>query len=280
VSEHPDRSLLVFFLTTFALAWAFFIPVAMTAHPLTQVHLVLVTLGAWSPGVVALAMALRADGSAGVRLALEPALRARAPLWAYAFAALSTAGIKLLAALALRLATGAWPRFGEPPMLIPFAILVSTPFQAGEELGWRGYALPRWSERLGLRASSLLLGLVWAVWHLPLFFVEGADTYRQSFPVYMIGVVAISVIMAWLYARTGSLLLVMLLHAAVNNSKDLVPSGLPVGRGTFSIAASQVGWLSAGLWWLVAAACLATMPARLPPEASRAAGARPRGDPP
>jgi membrane protease YdiL (CAAX protease family) len=227
-------------------------------------HSALVTLGAYAPGIVALALAWRERGAAGIRRALEPAFRWEVALRWYAFAVLAMAAVKLLAAAALRIATGAWPRFGsDPPLLIPFAILWSTPFQAGEELGWRGYALPRMAERLGLRTSSLLLGLVWAAWHLPLFFVRGADTYQQSFASYLVGVVALSVVMAWLYARTGSLLLVMLLHAAVNNSKDIVPSALPVGPGVFSLAASPVGWISAALWWLVAAACLRWMTARL-----------------
>lgn len=233
-------------------------------------HSVLVTLGAYAPGIIALALAWREQGAAGVHRAIEPALRWRVALRWYAFAVLAMAAVKLLAAAALRVATGGWPRFGsDPPLLIPFAIAWSTPFQAGEELGWRGYALPRMAERFGLRRASVLLGLVWAAWHLPLFFVPGADTDQQSFASFLVGVVALSVIMAWLYARTGSLLLVMLFHAAVNNSKDLVPSALPVGPGVFSLAASPVGWISAALWWLVAAACLVGMPARLPVVSAR-----------
>src|SRR5438045_7892958 len=98
-------------------------------------------------------------------------------------------------------------------------IALSTPFQAGEELGWRGFALPRLGARLGLARASLLLGLAWALWHLPLFFVRDADTFGQSFVVYAVQVVAISVAMALLYVRTdGGLFLPMLFHSAVNNT--------------------------------------------------------------
>jgi hypothetical protein len=52
--------------------------------------------------------------------------------------------------------------------------------------GWRGYALPRLAERFGLGGASVVLGVLWATWHLPLFFFPGADTENQSFPVYLL----------------------------------------------------------------------------------------------
>jgi CAAX protease family protein len=89
--------------------------------------------------------------------------------------------------------------------------------QAGEEIGWRGYALPRLAARFGLGSASVLLGLVWAIWHLPLFLVPEADTWGQSFPLYLLQVTALSVAIAWLFANTrSSLFPVMLMHAAVN----------------------------------------------------------------
>jgi membrane protease YdiL (CAAX protease family) len=108
------------------------------------------------------------------------------------------------------------------------ALLFSTWIQAGEEIGWRGFALPRMSVKIGLPMATLLLGVIWAFWHLPLFFLKGATTYGQSFPLYFIQVTMLSVAVGWLYWRTkGSLLLTMLMHAAVNNTKDIVPSAVP-----------------------------------------------------
>ena len=73
--------------------------------------------------------------------------------------------------------------------------------------------------------------------------------------------------MAWLYAKTGgSLLLVMLMHAAINNAKDIVPSGLPDPRGVFSLHASLVSWLALGVLWIAATYFLIRMPARLPAD--------------
>jgi len=140
------------------------------------------------------------------------------------------------------------------------AILISTWVQAGEEIGWRGFALPRLTERFGLALSTLLLGVIWACWHLPLFFVKGASTFGQSFPLYLMQVTALSVAIGWLYWRTqGSLLLVMLMHAAVNNTKDIVPSAVPGATSSFAWSNSLVAWLTVTLLWILAAYFLIRM---------------------
>src|SRR5678815_3384201 len=133
------------------------------------------------------------------------------------------------------------------------AIPFSTPVQAGEEIGWRGYALPRLSASLGLSGASIVLGIIWASWHLPFFFLSGADKTGQSFPVYLLGGTALSVAMAWLYLRTnGSLLLTMVMHAAVNNTKDIVPSALSGATNVLSLKSSRVAWLSIAIMWICA----------------------------
>jgi len=180
----------------------------------------------------------------------------------YVFAATYTVAVKLTVAVLHRLVAGAWPRvdFGTW-YLIPFAIALSTPFQAGEELGWRGFALPRMAARMGLGPASIVLGAIWALWHLPLFFLRGADTYGQSFIPYTLQVIAISVAMAWLYGHVGGRLLpVMLLHAGINNSKDIVPSASPTTMHTFGLAASLTAWLTVAVLWACALAFLARMP--------------------
>jgi membrane protease YdiL (CAAX protease family) len=140
------------------------------------------------------------------------------------------------------------------------AIATSTWAQAGEEIGWRGYALPRLAAHIGLAPASTLLGVIWAAWHLPLFFVLGGDTVGQSFPLYVLQVTALSIAMGWLYWRTsGSLLLVMLMHAAVNNTKDIVPSAAPGVSDPFSLSGSPVWRLTIGLLWIGAAYFLLQM---------------------
>ena len=260
-------SLVRFFALTYALAWACWLAAAASgaaAPLLAMLRTPLFYLGTVAPSLVALFLTTRADGSAGRRALIDriflPGVGAR---W-YVFAAVYMVAVKLAVALLHRAATGGWPRFGETPWyLMAVALAISTPFQAGEEIGWRGYALPRLAARLGLGPASVLLGLIWACWHLPLFFISGTDTSGQSFPLYALQVIALSVAIGWLYGHTnGSLLLVMLMHAAVNNTKDIVPSAVPGAGNPLALSTSLVGWLTVILLWICAGIFLARMPGR------------------
>jgi membrane protease YdiL (CAAX protease family) len=260
--------LIAFVVLTFAMTWVLFITVA-TAIPASTAHgYALVLLGAFAPGIVAVVLTARQTGRDGVRALLARILITNVAAKWYVFAVSYVVVVKLSAALLHRLIMGAWPPFGTDPLyVIPLAIAVSTPIQAGEEIGWRGYALPRLSDRYGLPAASVVLGAIWALWHLPQFFIAAADTYHQSFIVWAPQVIAISIAMAWLYAKTGgSLLLVMLMHAAINNAKDIVPSAVPDPQGVFSVHASLVGWLALGVLWSAATWFLIRMPPRLPAD--------------
>jgi len=95
--------------------------------------------------------------------------------------------------------------------------------------------------------------VIWAVWHLPLFYLHGVDTYGQSFPAYLLQVIAFSVVIAWLYWQTqGSLLLTMLMHAAINNTKDIVPAVPRVATNPLMPWASPSSWITTALLWIVA----------------------------
>jgi uncharacterized protein len=261
-------TLAAFFLLTFALTWAAWavaaaIPARATSG-VTALHVLRVLafhLGVFAPAIVALALTARHEGRAGVRALLGRIGRWEVGVRWYLFAAGYMLAIKLAAALVHRVATGGWPRFGDTPWpLMLLAAVAFTWVQAGEEVGWRGYALPRLTTRLGLAGASLLLGAVWAAWHLPLFYAPEGDTYGQSFPLYLLQVTALSVAMAWLYWRTGgSLLLVMLLHAAVNNTAGVVPSAATTAANPLSFRGSPVSLLTAGLLWAVAAYLLYRM---------------------
>jgi len=218
--------------------------------------------GTFAPGIVAIILTARAKGRAGVDELLGGLFLWRVDVRFYIFALTYMAGIKLAAAVAHRAITGDWPAFATGPVILLFvAVIFSAPFQAGEEIGWRGYALPRLASSMGLGRASILLGVIWALWHLPLFYIASTPNAGQSFPVYMLGVTALSVAMAWLYTRTGgSLLLVMLMHAAVNNTTGIVPSGSVTTANPWELTASLTGWLTTGLLWIGAIYFLVRMP--------------------
>jgi uncharacterized protein len=92
-----------------------------------------------------------------------------------------------------------------------------------EEVGWRGYALPGLIEKFGSLGASLLLGLLWALWHLPMFFVPDLSQYGNPFVLYALTQIAWSVVMTFLYLRSGSVLIAMLFHIGINVWLYLIP---------------------------------------------------------
>lgn len=256
----------MFFPLTFALTWLCWIAADVLSRqapsPGVSVGVeALALLGTIVPSLVALALTATREGRAAVLTLLRRVVQGNVGLRWYVFAIGFMPAVKLAVAVVHRAGLGGWPRFGAEPWYLMFgAILISTWVQAGEEIGWRGYALPRLSERLGLAPASVVLGVIWAAWHLPLFVILGSDKVGQSFPLYLVQATALSVAAAWLYWRTGgSLLLVMILHAAVNNTKDIVPSAVPGASDPLVLTASPVGWLTGALLWIAALVFLTQM---------------------
>lgn len=101
----------------------------------------------------------------------------------------------------------------------------------GEEWGWRGYILPRLQAKYNALIASLIVGLLWSVWHLPKFLGSGLNNER-SFLWFTVGLLALSVLFTWLYNNTrGSILLVVLFHATQNTVGVLLPVQFAVAGG-------------------------------------------------
>jgi membrane protease YdiL (CAAX protease family) len=101
----------------------------------------------------------------------------------------------------------------------------------GEEVGWRGYVLPRLQAKYSALSASLIVGLIWSVWHLPNFFGTGLSGER-SFLWFTLAHLALAVLYTWLYNNTrGSLLLVVLFHATQNTAGVFLPSSFAVPGG-------------------------------------------------
>jgi len=260
-------SVFKFFAMTYLLTWSCWVP-AVAIYKSAQAHPpaaagALVLIGTFGPAIVALALIAYSGGRAGLTALLSHLLPSSAGPWWYVFAIMYMPAVKAAVALSHRFATGRWPVFGhEGPLVIAVAILASTPVQAGEEIGWRGYALPRLAARFGLGRASILVGIVWGVWHLPLFFLPGADKYGQPFPVYVLGVTAFSVAIAWLYGHTqGCLLLTMLMHSASNQTIGIISDILQPGQKPVALGASLSFLLTIAWMWVAAAYFLLRMPA-------------------
>ena len=263
---HPlrgRRALVLFFPLTFALTWTSWIAAVLAVREAgpggafrSGVTNLLVVLGIVAPAIVALGLTAWSDGREGLGALLRRLVEWEVPARWYVFAVGYMVAVKVTAAVAYRIVGGTWPVLGYQTW---YLMLAATAFstviggQAGEELGWRGYALPRMEALWGLGPASLVLGIIWAAWHLPLFYMPGADTYGQSFPLYLVQVMGLSVAIGWLYGNTKrSLLLAMLMHAALNNMAGIVPGVARPATNPFVPEAALLGWLTAGVIWMAA----------------------------
>ncbi|MDS0293644.1 type II CAAX endopeptidase family protein [Halogeometricum luteum] len=145
-------------------------------------------------------------------------------------------GVSLLAGLVTLLSGGSgvgWgeavTQFGTNPLVVVPTLFFATLPPILEELGWRGYALDRLQLQWSALTSSVVLGVVWALWHLPLFFVEGSYQHdavgfaTAGFWLFMAGIVALSSVFTWIYNNTErSVLGIIALHGWVNFTAEVV----------------------------------------------------------
>ena len=117
---------------------------------------------------------------------------------------------------AFRIPNGVLRQFGGSSGAAAFLFVLATVASSvGEEVGWRGYALPQLQRRFRPLPATLVLGLLWWLWHLEFFIIDKLPL--SQFPAYLIEVVAVAMILTWLYNRSGgSVLLVVVFHAAYN----------------------------------------------------------------
>jgi uncharacterized protein len=207
-----------------------------------------------SPAIVALGLTWGRGGFGAVRDLLSPLRRWRAGWRCYLVALLAPPAIHV-AALWLTSAPGVGMPHelrSVPLAALPLVFLVGS---AVEEVGWRGYAQPRLQYRLGPIGASLVIGSVWALWHLPLALIEGSTQGQPPFALYVVHVVALAAIFTWLYMRSeASLLLATLLHASIQASGAILPvTGTAAYPATVAItvaAAVALLWPNAawGTW--------------------------------
>lgn len=194
----------------------------------------------WGFVTAALVMTSLTLGRAGVSALLRRYLIWRVGWRWYAFA-LALYPIMFFVALWLSAAWGQEPfdlsrtmaaRFFGAPAAWPLFILPYFLFETvanGEEMGWRGYVLPRVQATRGALAAALIVGILWGLWHLPKYIVPFNGTV---FALIMVKTIADSVLYSWLYNNTrGSLLLATLFHASGNTAGFFLLPALGEGEG-------------------------------------------------
>jgi membrane protease YdiL (CAAX protease family) len=223
VRRHP---LIGYFAIAFAVSWAVWIPMAVAGGRADQgrpwpSHVP----GLLGPIVAAFVMAAIVAGRAGARDLVGRMLRWRVALRWYA-AALSPLAFFAVGAAAMAATGRGWPdpgdlgRFtGLPVVAAPVMLILLLLAGFAEETGWRGFAVPAMLKERSLLTTAVIVGLLWALWHVPSFFV--VESYREMgldiLPMFTLGIVSGSILLTWMYRGSGgSVLVVALWHGTYN----------------------------------------------------------------
>jgi membrane protease YdiL (CAAX protease family) len=249
------RPVIAFFVLAYAISWTWMIPWAVSGHTVLQgrgwpTHLPSL-LG---PMVAAFIVSSVTAGREGVRGLLAGMGRWRIG-WRWWAVVLSPVAVFVLV-LVVMVAVGAdlprrsdFARFSGVPAglgIVGVGLVVAIVGGFGEETGWRGFALPQLQRRFGPIAASGIIAVLWAGWHVPLFFLlqSYGDFSIAMLPVFLLGLTCASVLWTWIYNRTGSILAVAVWHGLYNMT------------GATRAATGGSGVIAAAMWTFVVVSAL------------------------
>jgi membrane protease YdiL (CAAX protease family) len=212
---------------TLALALAVYLPVIASARGWIGVTVPpgVSALAIFTPAVVAIVLHVYDNGIGGLRTAFRPLTAWRFGLrWWIVVLGLAPAmlGVSYAAYLSLGGAFEPAPALAQldGPLglaIVPIALLVTLVLAMGEELGWRGYLLPLLQTRFGAAVASLVLGICWFAWHIPLQFVPGDANGGFPLALWGLSIVTTAFVYTWLFNNTGgSVLAVTVFHGLFN----------------------------------------------------------------
>jgi len=236
------KPLLAYFVLSYAFFWVFLIAVGVISGVLriplatlpAWVMSVIVILGSWMPNLAASVVTGAGEGKEGIKRLFSRFLRFRFGMRWY-LAALLPIPLSFLAAGLYRLLGGSAPGNTGLPVGFWIGLIGLNLLQGatGEEAGWRGFALPRLQNRVGAIKASLILGLLWGFWHLPLWLTSGlsGSDLLVYILVFNVAIISLTFLMTWVANQVpNSLVPVVILHFCFNAGLNLVDArGLGLG---------------------------------------------------
>jgi membrane protease YdiL (CAAX protease family) len=223
LKRHP---LISYFVIAYGLAWAIEVPLALSANGVlpklpTPIAALVIAAATFAPAAAAFIMTGVLDGKPGVVRLLRRLVLWRVGIQWYVIVLVGIPVIALLAALVVPGVAASFqplvgPMLAAYPLAFLMTVLLGGPL--GEEPGWRGFALPHLQTRFGPLLGSVILGVMWALWHFPLFW-SGVWTPLNlpNMVMFTVMITGLTIIMTWVFnhAKT-SVLLTILMHASFN----------------------------------------------------------------
>lgn len=232
-NKSESQNLFLFFLIAFAWSWLLWTPEVLWERRLY--------LAPFGPTVAAFILSYLNGGMGGVKDLLKRGLSLNfKKIWLFPIFLLMPAIVGLSLLLAV-LSGEPMPKItvlSQPWIIIPaFFYILFLGGPLAEEFGWRGYALDRLQKYYNALVSSVILGVVWGLWHLPLFYMKGQDIYRNV-PIwgFILGTIFLSILFTWIYNNTNrSILAVLLFHTMSNLSHFIFPAMATTWSGLYSV---------------------------------------------
>ncbi len=258
-AQHPVAA---FFGLTYALSWGLWLPLVLGYSG--TLRSILFVGGAFGPAVAGALVTGLSGHKVGAWLRRRMRWRVAARWWMVAL---------VVPVVLTGTASAAYALLGHPVdvMLLPArlggylpALALAALVGGGqEELGWRGFALPHLERRFGPARATLLLGTIWALWHLPIVAanrtLQHGLEWAALWPVLLLSlasVVGYAFVLTWLFNRTGSVLMAMLLHAGFNTANALLvplPAEAVAGSAYQTLSVTMTLTLGVAVLLLVAA---------------------------
>jgi uncharacterized protein len=241
------RVIALFFGVAFAISWsAWSILFGLHLSHIQGAGFSIYVVAILAPHASAVLSAAHESGSSGVREFYRTVFRPTKARWIVV--SIATPVVIYLIRYAIGVAfgeTAGAPVFHAPDRTLFILLFGQTVVALGEEPGWRGFAQSRLISLLGTIPGSVVLGVAWAAWHLPLFLIPGTAQYGTSFITFLITLVAWSIVVTYLVCRArGSGMVAMLFHASANLCDFTVwePHSSVVSVMPWVLAAALAAW--------------------------------------
>jgi membrane protease YdiL (CAAX protease family) len=254
-----QNPLVPYFIIAFTFSWTIYLSLVAVKHGWTSapIPFSLHYLASFGPTLAALVVTALISGKAGLKELWNRITKWRVKRMYAAFAIFSPVVLFALSMPIIRLVRGQWPNLhllgqaNHLPYLGWWVLLVwLVSFGFGEEIGWRGFALPRLQKVMSVQRATFILALLWSLWHIPAFFY--LDTIENLgglviIPGFVIGMLFGAVLFTWLYNGTGgSILMVAIWHAlfdlltASKAGQDIIPIVTTAGVITWALFVANV----------------------------------------